>query len=31
MGDDYEEDNEPISGDIKAGLNIRFDSSLEVI
>jgi hypothetical protein len=31
--DDYEddEDDEPIGGDIKAGLNINFDSSLEVI
>jgi hypothetical protein len=31
--DDYDEDedDEPIGGDIKAGLNIRFDSSLEVI
>jgi hypothetical protein len=29
--DDDDEDDEPIGGDIKAGLNIRFDSSLEVI
>ena len=31
--DDYDddEDDEPSRGDIKAGLNIRFDSSLEVI
>jgi hypothetical protein len=31
--DDYDDDDddEPIGGDVKAGLNIRFDSSLEVI
>ena len=29
--DDEDEDDEPIGGDIKTGLDIRFDSSLEVI
>ena len=31
--DDYDDDgdDEPIGGDVKAGLNIKFDSSLEVI
>jgi hypothetical protein len=28
---DDDEDDEPIGGDVKAGLNIKFDSSLEVI
>ena len=31
LSDDDDEDDEPTGGNIKAGLNIRFDSSLEVI